>query len=110
VVEHDPVIFFVGELVLAEARVEADEALIDPGEPFLVGIAKRSAVEREAAVDDPDDALLLRREPARFAGVVNCLDAREQFRILDDLRRKKRRGRAPFPSRSPASPCRSSWR
>ena len=84
-VEHKELLFLVRQHVLAEFRVERREALIDGGEPRLVGVVQRRAMACEIAIDDPDEALLLRRQTGRLARLIDRLHAREERRVLHDF-------------------------
>jgi hypothetical protein len=92
--ELERMVLLVGELVLAEPRVERREPRVDRGEPRLALGVERGALAREAAIDDLDEPEVLADEPAGVARVVHRLDPREQRRVLADLvveRREHRR-------------------
>ena len=83
--EDEELLGLVGQEVLAEARVESGELLVDLGEArFRLGV-ELSARTDEVRVVEPREALLFGR-PLRLVGrVVDRLDAAEQRLVLRDL-------------------------
>jgi len=83
--EPEHALLLVGEHVLAEARVEGREPLVDLGQPSLVVRRERRALAYEPPIDDLREPLLLRGEAARLAGLMDGADACEERLVLNDL-------------------------
>ena len=82
--QHHEIVFLVGQHVLAEVGEQRGQALVDRGDLFLFLGSEPRTRQHQVGVAQPDNALLLRRQPGLVGRVVEGLDAPEQRFVLDD--------------------------
>jgi hypothetical protein len=93
VAQHEELVGLVLQQVLAEARVEPGEPLVDGRQPHLGGGVEPRAGAHEIGVDAPGEAALLGRQARRVGRRVRRLDAPEERRVLRDAVGERREPR-----------------